>query len=128
MPISYAIDPLHALLEEVWVGEIFTGDIRAHWQGVMQDPVAMNLRRSLVDLRKARFRLAPGELRQLVEGVILPHLGLRDWTSAIVLSSRAQLQSTAEYQAVAQIYSYDSIFSDMAMARSWLLRQHLRVE
>jgi hypothetical protein len=120
MPITYSIDRASGIIFEVWAGGVAAADLRRYWQGYLADPDVLALRRTLVDLRGADLRFTGGELADLVDQVVLPALGGRDWTTAIVVGRPAQFGVSRQYQVFAESYSRDAIFHDYAAALAWL--------
>ncbi len=126
MPISYSINELEKIIVEVWWGEVDIATLTEHWRDCLACERVLALRRTLVDLTHARILFSQSELQLAVEEVVIPALKGRDWATAIVVKKTDQFRAGSQYQAIAQLYSYDSIFSDMDAARMWLRKQELR--
>jgi hypothetical protein len=121
MPISYTLDEAEGLITEVWTGEIAASDLASHWERYLADPEVLRIRRTLVDLRECRILFKGAELSTLIKSIVIPILNGRDWKTAIVVDDPAQFGVSRQYQAFAESYSRDAIFSDPEDARRWLL-------
>ncbi len=122
MPITYAVDGQLGLIRETWTGHVGAGDLAEYWRDYLADPVVLALRRTLVDLRQCRIVFTGTELRALVDSMVVPVLQGRTWKTAIVVDNVVQFGVSRQYQAFADSYSSDSIFSDPDEALAWLLR------
>jgi hypothetical protein len=120
MPISYTIDSGNKLITEVWVGEIDAACLAAYWKRYLADPEVMEIRRTLVDLRRANILFKGSDLLVLIQTIVLPAIKGRDWKSALVVEKSTQYGVSRQYQAFADHYSKDAIFHDMEEARQWL--------
>jgi hypothetical protein len=121
MPISYTLDEETGFITEVWTGDIAASDLASHWRRYLADPAVLRIRRTLVDLRGCRILFKGVELSTLVKTMVIPILDGRDWKTAIVVDHPAQFGVSRQYQAFAESYSSDAIFSDPEDARRWLL-------
>jgi hypothetical protein len=121
MPISYTIDEEKCLITEVWTGDIAASDLASHWRVYLADPAVLSIRRTLVDLRDCRILFKGVELSTLVKAMVIPILDGRDWKTAIVVDHQVQFGVSRQYQAFAESYSRDAIFTDPEDARTWLL-------
>jgi hypothetical protein len=120
MPIQYRIDRAAGIIEETWSGTITIGDLREYWRGYLADPEVLALRRTIADLREADIAFTGGELDALVQTLVIPILGDREWKTAIVVSRPAQFGVGRQYQVYAEQYSHDAIFDDPHKAKAWL--------
>jgi hypothetical protein len=127
MPITYSISELESIIVEVWVGEITIVSLAEYWRDYLKAERVLATRRTLVDLTRARIAFSKDELQLTVEQVVAPVLAGRDWITAMVVKNVDQFRAGAQYQVIAQFYSYDSIFSDWEAAMTWLRKQELRV-
>jgi len=121
MPISYTIDEEKGIITEVWTGDIAASDLESYWRRYLADPEVMRIRRTLVDLRECRILFKGVELSSLIQSMVIPILDGRDWKTAIVVEHPTQFGVSRQYQAFAESYSRDAIFSDPEDARRWLL-------
>jgi hypothetical protein len=121
MPISYTIDEEKGFITEVWTGEVAASDLKSYWRRYLADPEVLSIRRTLVDLRECRILFRGVELSSLIKEMVIPILEGRDWKTAIVVDHPTQFGVSRQYQAFAESYSYDAIFSDPEDARRWLL-------
>ena len=124
-PISYSIDTSRDVIFEVWRGEVTAADLRRHWEAYFADPMAMGVRRTLVDLRDATIRFTGTELSSLVAVVALPRLKGLTWKTAIVVGQPVQFGVSRQYSVFAEGFSTDCIFADANEALRWLRRQSL---
>jgi hypothetical protein len=108
---------------EVWNGDVSASDLASHWKAYLADPDVMAIRRTLVDLRNARFSFTGEELSHLVNTIVIPGLQGRDWTTAILVSHPVQFGIARQYHVFAERYSNDEIFHDQDAALEWLARQ-----
>lgn len=123
MPISYSIDPELGVIRERWERAVSAADLREHWMRYLADPEVLAIRKTLVDLRHAQITFTSDELWFLIETVVVPKLGGRDWTTAIVTADRVQFGVSRQYQVFAESYSTDAIFDDEGEAVRWLTRK-----
>jgi len=123
MPITYKIDRENRIIEEKWTGTIGRDDLSDFWSSFLEDPEVLDIRRTVVDLRESQIIFTGTQLNILIQSIVIPALKGRDWKTAIVVSAPLQFGVSRQYQAFADKYSKDSIFSDMAEAKSWLLKQ-----
>jgi len=123
MPITYIIDPEHRFIVETWTGGVGREDLRNHWRVFLADPEVLGIRRTLVDLRAATIHFTGQEMDALISAVVLPKLEGRAWKTAIVVDCPVQFGVSRQYQAFAERYSTDSIFSDPESAVAWLLTE-----
>ena len=121
MPISYVIDDDQRVIRETWSGEVSAGDLRNYWQQYLADAQVLELRRTIVDLRRATPTFDGAALRELITTVVDPVLKGRDWRTAIVVEKPLQFGISRQYQAFAEHYSRDAIFSDPESAMRWLV-------
>jgi hypothetical protein len=121
MPISYTIDEEKDFITEVWTGDIAASDVASYWRRYLADPEVLRIRRTLVDLRECRILFKGVELSSLIRSIVIPILDGRDWKTAIVVDQPVQFGVSRQYQAFAESYSYDAIFSNPEDARKWLL-------
>ncbi len=126
MPITYAVDKTRNIITETWSGAVDADTLGAFWRALLDDPDAMNCRRTLVDLRNAEMVFSGSELSDLVRTIVVPGLGDRKWASALVVGAAAQYGRSRQYQAFADMYSTDAIFNDLHAAEAWLLKQEPR--
>jgi len=120
--IAYCIDADLGVIVETWQGDVTAADLRRYWEGYLADPAVMALRRTLVDLRRARILFSGAELSDLVWDLVKPALAGREWTTAIVVARAVQFGVSKQYQALAAAYSRDAIFEDYDEALRWLAR------
>lgn len=123
MAISYRVRPEVGFIEESWIGEIDAGELANHWRSFLSDPAVLALRRTLVDLTAATILFRGAELDELVEKIVLPRLGGKSWTTAIVVADPVQFGVSRQYQVFAERYSKDCIFSNREAAVKWLQAQ-----
>jgi hypothetical protein len=125
VPISYCIDGDLGVIVETWEGDVTAADLRGYWAGYLADPEVMALRKTLVDLRRARILFSGPELSDLVWEVVKPALRGLGWTTAIVVAPTRAVQFgvSRQYQVFAQAYSRDAIFEDYDEALRWLTRE-----
>jgi hypothetical protein len=126
MPITYFIDEGDEIIVEVWLGEISIDTLVAYWRAYLRDERVLKIRKTLVDIGQAQIGFSEEQLMQAIHAVVAPVLNGRDWITAIVVKRPRQFWAGRRYQALAQAYSYDSIFSSISMAREWLRKQELR--
>jgi hypothetical protein len=120
MPITYTIDHGKKLMFETWTGEIQAADLAAFWKRLLADPEALEIRRTVVDLRAANIRFNGVDLESLIETIVIPILKDRKWTTAIVVDKPTQFGVSRQYQAFASHYSKDSIFHCTEEAEKWI--------
>ena len=120
MPIAYSIDREKKLIVEVWTDEIQSHDLAAYWKRYLSDPEVLAIRRTIVDLRTADIRFSGLDFGHLIQTLVMPVLQGRSWTTAIVVTKPALFGFGRQYQAFAQIYSKDSIFSNVEEAERWI--------
>lgn len=123
MSISYSIDAASGVIMEVWKGDVTAADLRQFWEAYLTDPKVLELRRTLVDLREARIHFSGRELSDLISSVVVPTLGNRNWTTAIVVARADQFGVSRQYQVFAERYSRDAIFENYDAALQWLMRR-----
>ena len=123
MPIEYRIEPESRVIIETWSGAVSISDLDAYWRDYLADPEVLSLRRTVVDLRAATIAFTGPELLALVQRRVMPVLGDRTWTTAIVVERPVQFGVGRQYQAFAGQYSQDAIFNDIAAATSWVTAQ-----
>ncbi|HEY4320914.1 MAG TPA: hypothetical protein VGM77_06980 [Gemmatimonadales bacterium] len=123
MPITYVVDPARRVITETWTGTIRIGDLAAYWRGYLADPAVMSCRRTLVDLNGAELDFTGSELSALIQRTI-PTLEGKQWATALLVNDPVQYGTSRQYQAFADLYSKDAIFSDRTAAENWLLRQN----
>ncbi|HEV3052670.1 MAG TPA: hypothetical protein VGX50_20320 [Longimicrobium sp.] len=121
MPISYTIDEEKGFITEVWTGDIAASDLASYWRRCLADPQVLSIRKTLVDLRECRILFKGVELSAMIKAIVIPVLDGRDWKTAIVVAHPVQFGVSRQYQAFAESYSRDAIFSDPEDARRWLL-------
>lgn len=121
-PIAYAIDKTLGLIVEVWTGDVTAAALRQHWRTLLTDPEALEVRRTLVDLRNANVCFTGAEMSNLVECVVIPLLDGGAWKTAIVTDQPATFGVSRQYQVFAESYSTDCIFHDRDEAIRWLCR------
>lgn len=122
MPITYTIDRAEKLITEVWTGAIAAKDLAAYWKRYLENPEVLAIRRTIVDLRQAEIRFSGSDLDALIQTIVLPVLGGRDWKTAIVVGTSIHHGVSRQYQVFADRYSKDAIFQNMEDARDWLKR------
>jgi len=120
MPIAYSINREKKLIVEVWTDEIQSHDVAAYWKRYLSDPEVLAIRRTVVDLRAADICFSGLDFCQLIHTLVTPVLQGRGWTTAIVVSEPSQFGVSRQYQAFAELYSKDSIFSSMEEAERWI--------
>jgi hypothetical protein len=124
MPITYALDRSRNLIIETWTGTVHAADLAAHWRTYLADPAVMDCRRTLVDLREADLAFTGTELASLVEALVVPVLGERNWATALLVAAPSQFGKSRQYQVFAESYSTDAIFTAWDAAEAWLLGQN----
>jgi hypothetical protein len=90
---------------------------------MLADPKVLALRRTVVDVRHSRPLFNGDDLAALIATEVMPVLGQRRWTTAIVVEQPLQFGVSRQYQALAEHYSRDAIFSKVDEAIAWVLRQ-----
>lgn len=125
MPISYTIDLQQRVILESWVGPITVGHLREYWTRLMDDPLAMAIRRSVADLRGSDFQFSSDELLHLIQKLLVPKLHGLTWVSALVVDDPSFFGMGQQYQAYAQTFSQNQIFRGRAEAIDWALAQTL---
>ena len=123
MPIKYSIHLEDLIIEETWTGEVNSTELQSYWRSYLADPEVLMIRRTLVDLREAKILFTGRELNLLIQWEVMPKLNGMNWKSALVVNHPVQYGVSRQYQAFAELYSQDSIFTELATARSWLLKQ-----
>jgi hypothetical protein len=88
MPITYTIDPENKLITEVWVGAIDAACLADYWSRLLADQEVMEIRKTLVDLRRADILFTGPDLLRLIQTLVLPALRGRHWKSALVVENR----------------------------------------
>jgi hypothetical protein len=121
MPITYIINHQKGLIRETWKGKIGGVDLAAYWLHYLADPEVLAIRRTVVDLRKANIDFSGLDFDALIRTIVLPVLGERTWTTAIVIRDPIQFGVSRHYQIFAERYSKDSIFRNVADAERWIL-------
>jgi hypothetical protein len=121
MPITYTIDRERLLIHEKWTGEIRAADVGAYWKAYLANPEVLAIRRTLVDLRPAIIRFSGLEFESLIQTIVLPSLGKRKWTTAVVVGDPVQFGVSRQYHVFAAIYSKDCIFKSVDEAEAWIL-------
>ena len=106
-----------------WSGEIRRDDIERHWRKLLTDDVALDIRRTVSDLRFATIAFRGVDFADLIRTIALPALAGRRWHTAIVVDQPLQFGVSRQYQALAEAYSRDAIFSNVDDALAWLLAQ-----
>lgn len=102
-----------------WRGDITKDEYRAHLRMMLQDSDALRAGRSLVDLRQANVLLSGAELVAIGDAEAVPRLGVRQWRTAVLVSSYVL---TTQYGIFLQSESTDSVFLDQAAALAWLVK------
>ena len=125
MTISYVVDHQRDIIVETWTGNVDAAALGAHWHKLLADPDAMACRRTLVDLRNALMDFSGSELSDLVQTIATPALVDKKWVTALLVGDSAQYGKSRQYQAFADMYSTDAIFTDGDAAEAWLVRQEL---
>jgi hypothetical protein len=120
MPITYTIDHDRKLITEVWSGDVRAEDLAAYWKGMLSDPDVLAIRRTVVDLRQAGILFTGLQLRELIQGIVIPTLQGKDWKTALVVERPAQHGASRQYQVFASLYSNDAIFYGVEEAYKWL--------
>lgn len=121
MPITYRIDHDKNVIFETWTGSICAADLQAYWKDYLADPEVMEIRRTIVDLRAAIMDFNGNELRSLVQSIVKPALGGKEWTTAlVVLGGSVEFGVSRQYQVFAESYSKDSVFETIADAEKWI--------
>lgn len=120
MPIHYCINHDDGLIEETWSGAVNAADLRAYWQTYLADPEVLQLRKTLVDLRRAKIEFLGHELDTLIASLVLPVLGDREWKTALVVNNPVHYGVSRQYQVFAERYSQDAIFHHPDAAKAWL--------
>jgi hypothetical protein len=120
MPITYTIDRGKKLMFETWTGEVQAADLATYWKRLLADPEALEIRRTVVDLRASDIRFSGLEFESLIKTLVLPVLKDRKWTTAIVVDKPTQYGVSRQYQAFADRYSKDSIFHSVEEAEKWI--------
>ncbi|MEO5860670.1 MAG: hypothetical protein ABIR33_17190 [Pyrinomonadaceae bacterium] len=121
-PISYVVDTAVGVIFEVWDGTVTASDLSQFWRDYLSDPEVLEVRTTLVDLRKATIKITGNEMRDLVSSVVQPALGSRTWRTAIVVDRPVQYGVSRQYQVFAEYYSTDCIFYETDEALAWLLK------
>lgn len=122
MPITYTIDDAKGVIFETWTGPISAADLERYWRGYLADPKVLALRRTVVDIRGSVHQFTGADMDRLIHDIVIPILDGRDWKSAIVAENGGQYGLSRQYQAFADSYSRDAIFSTPEEALSWLTR------
>jgi hypothetical protein len=122
MPITYVVDRGLNIVITNWTMEISAETVTSHYTQVLQDASAMNCGKSLADLREADLKLTGSEFNQIIARIVIPKLGSRRWTSAIVVQRPDQYGVARQYDVFASSYSSNSIFYDYDKALEWLLK------
>ena len=120
MPIDYTIDREKTVIFETWTGEVRTDDLAAYWKRYLADPEVMEIRRTVVDLRTCVIGFNGSQIDFLIKTIVFPALQGRTWRTAIVVEKAVQFGISRQYQAFAELYSKDSIFTSMAEAEKWI--------
>lgn len=123
MPITFSIDHERRVIHESWEGDITIDDLRDYWTLILSHPEVIAIRRTLVDLRRANVLFTGTQMWDLVNCLVIPRLGGRDWKTAILVESPTQYGISRQYQVFAEHYSKDTIFDDFDTAMAWLLKQ-----
>ncbi len=126
MPIAYNVVPLDGFIRETWSGDIEIHHLRKHWERLLRDEACLAIAKTLVDIRLATLLFSDAELLAAIQEIGLPLLGNRAWISALVVRRSRQLQVAARYQGFAATFSRDAIFSEIAEAERWLMKQDHR--
>lgn len=121
MPITYSIDRENRVIEEKWTGTIGKDDLADYWKRYLEDPLVLDIRRTIVDLQEAVIIFTGHQMEALITSIVLPALKGRDWKTAIVVDKPHQFGVSRQYQVFAGRYSKDAIFNNMYDARAWLL-------
>lgn len=122
MPITYTIDEAQGVIFETWTGEISSADLAEYWRRYLADPKVLALRRTLADIRGCNHQFTGEELDRLIHDLVIPVLKGRDWKTAIVAENGGQYGLSRQYQAFADSFSRDAIFSSPDEALAWLTR------
>jgi hypothetical protein len=120
MSITYSIDKTNNVILEVWDGEITRNMLSDYWNHYLSDPEVMAIRRTVVDLRKAKILFKALDMVDLIHTVVAPKLNGLHWRTAIVVKEIDQQVTSYIYQVFAGFYSRDQVFSTMESALQWI--------
>jgi hypothetical protein len=120
MPISYQVDSAKQLILETWDGVVDSSELARYWRHYLSDDKVLEIRRTVVDLRKAVIKFSGAELDYLIHSIVIPKLNGKKWITAIVVDKPYQFGIGRQYQVFAEYYSRDSIFSSLEDAIAWI--------
>ena len=125
MPISYTIDAGRRLILETWRGDVDACQLGEYWTKLLDDEQAVAIRRNLSDLSDCEIRLTTEEMWSLVSWILIPRQTGRKWATAIVVGKPSTHGISRHFQAFADTFSHDQIFTDYAAACEWILGQEI---
>ena len=125
MPISYTVDTERRLVLETWRGDVDASQLGEYWTKLLDDEQAVAIRRNLSDLSDCEIRLTTEEMWSLVSWILIPRQAGRKWATAIVVGKPSTHSISRHFQAFADTFSHDQIFTDYAAAYEWILRQEI---
>jgi hypothetical protein len=123
MPIAYEIDRRRGVIITTWAGPVTAQDLASHWKVLFSDPEAMQLRKSLADLRKSELQFKGTDLAGLLRTLVQPRLGKQKWTTALLVEHATQFGVARQYNVYAAPFSHDRIFHNSDLAMQWLGEQ-----
>lgn len=122
MPITYALDHANGVIVTTWTGRVTIGDQVRHWHALLDDPQAMALKRSLVDMRAGTPAFTGAEVRDALPELQRRLGGVR-WVIAIVVADAVQFGVSRQFEVLASTVTDDEIFEDPDAALRWLVAQ-----
>ena len=123
MPIQNRLERDARVIIETWSGTITIRDVDEYWHRLLTDPEALELRRTIADLRDADIAFSGAELEALVRRYVVPTLAGRTWRTAIVVAHPVQFGVSRQHEAFAERYSESEIFDDVSKAMVWMSAQ-----
>ena len=123
MSITYSIDSGNRFIHTRWSGKVTAGDLMRHWQELFNDPQALEIRRSIADMREASLEFDGAQLRDVIRSVAQPLLRGQKWTVALLVKKPEQYGTSRQFQVFAEQVATNSIFYDYDEAVRWLVDQ-----
>lgn len=119
MPITYEIRGDHVF--ERWLDVITADEVRAHFLALLNDPIALRIRRSLVDVRLTEATFRGSDISLLVHTIMRPALEGTPWRSGVVARSALEIGLARQLTLLAAGVLVLRTFEDEESALAWML-------
>ena len=116
------IDHERGFLRGTWTGRVTGIELADATRTLLANPEAMQLGRSLTDLRHAELDLHSTDFSRALLGLIAPGLRDRRYRIALLVADALQFGLGRQFLAITAPYIEGEVFYDEEEALTWLLR------